>query len=89
MKLKYTHKQLSDHFKELFPGQRGFSVQSVKRLCTEKDIKKTTVIDDLDLDSVVSEAVLQVYQLFIHTLVWPLTVTLVVDLIFSFVYLFI
>ena len=57
VKLKYTHKQLSDHFKELFSGQRGFSVRLVESFCAEKEIKKKTVIDDQDLDSVISEAV--------------------------------
>ena len=42
VKSKCTHKQLSNHLKEVFPGQRGFSVRSIERFCAEKEITKTT-----------------------------------------------
>lgn len=57
---KYTHKQLSDELQQCFPGERGFSVRSVKRFCSEKGIRKTCDLDDQELDEVVSNAVLQV-----------------------------
>lgn len=57
---KYTHKQLSDELQQSFPGERGFSVRSVERFCSEKGIKKMCDIDDHELDEVVSSAVLQV-----------------------------
>ena len=64
VKSNCSHKQLSDHLKEAFPGQRGFSVRSIERFCAEKGIKKTTAIDDEDLDSIISEAVSQVHTIF-------------------------
>jgi len=57
---KCTHQQVSDELKTLFPGERGFSLRSVERFCCEKEIKKTTEIDDQQLDDVISEAVRQV-----------------------------
>ena len=57
---KYTHKQLSDELQNSLPGERGFSVRSIKRFCSEKGIKKLCDIDDHKLDEVVSNAVLQV-----------------------------
>ena len=57
---KYTHKQLSDELQRAFPDEKGFSVRSVKRFCSEKGIRKTCDIDDQELDEVISSAVLQV-----------------------------
>ena len=57
---KYSHRQLSDELQRAFPDERGFSVRSVKRFCSEKGIKKTCDVDDQELDEVVSSAVLQV-----------------------------
>ena len=56
----YTYKQISDQFKEAFPGERGFSVRSVERFCNHKGIRKTSEIDDQELDMIISEAVSQV-----------------------------
>ena len=55
-----TYKQISDQFNEAFPGERGFSLRSVERFCSKKGIKKTSEIDDQELDTVISEAVSQV-----------------------------
>ena len=64
---KCTHQQVSDELKSLFPGERGFSLRSVERFCCEKGIKKTTEIDDQQLDDVISEAVRQVpYRLLLR-----------------------
>ena len=57
---KYTHKQLSYELQRAFPDEKGFSVRSVKRFCSEKGIRKTCDIDDQELDEVISSAVLQV-----------------------------
>jgi len=57
---KCTHQRVSDELKSLFPGERGFGLRSVERFCSEKGIKKTTEIDDKELDNVISEAVRQV-----------------------------
>lgn len=60
---KCTHKQVSDQLQQSFPGEKGFSVRSIERFCSEKGIKKLPDIDDQELDEVVSSAVLQVESL--------------------------
>ena len=55
-----THKQISDELQQSFPGEKGFSVRSMERFCSDRGISKTCDIDDKDLDEVVSSAVLQV-----------------------------
>ena len=55
-----THKQISEQFSEAFPGERGFSVRSVERFCSKKRIKKTSEINEQELDAVIKEAVSQV-----------------------------
>ena len=73
---KCTHKQLSSELQQCYPGEKGFSVRSIKRFCSEKKIKKVASIliitvvthsyiqvsniDDQTLDEFVSTAVLQV-----------------------------
>ena len=57
---RYTYKQLSDELQQCFPGEKGYSVRSIKRFCSEKGIRKTSDIDQQELDEVVSSAVLQV-----------------------------
>ena len=70
---KYSHKQLSDELQRAFPDERGFSVRSIKRFCSEKSIKKTCNIDDQELDEVVSSAVSQVRCVF-ELAWWPLSI---------------
>ena len=55
-----THKQISDELQQSFPGEKGFSVRSMERFCSDRGISKTCDFDDQDLDEVVSSAVLQV-----------------------------
>ena len=57
---KYTHRQLSNELQLSFPGEKGFSVRSVERFCSEKGIKKITDISEEELEMILSEAVLQV-----------------------------
>ena len=57
---KCTHQQISDELKSSFPGERGFSLRSIERFCSEKGIKKITDIDDQQLDKIISDAVMQV-----------------------------
>ena len=57
---KCTHQQISDELKSSFPGERGFSLRSIERFCSEKGIKKITNIDDQQLGEVISDAVMQV-----------------------------
>ena len=55
-----THKQINDELQQSLPGEKGFSVRSVERFCSNKEISKTCDIEDQDLDEVVRSAVLQV-----------------------------
>ena len=59
---KWTHKMLSDELQQSFSGERGFSVRSIERFCSEKEIRKTCDMDDQQLDEVITDAVLQVRQ---------------------------
>ena len=58
---KFTHKKLSETFQQIFPGDRGFRVRSIKRFCNENSIRKTTSLDNQELDEVVAQAVTQVH----------------------------
>ena len=60
-----TYKQISDRFTEAFPGERGFSLRSVERFCNQKGIRKTSEINDQELDIVINEAVSQVANYYI------------------------
>ena len=60
VKERCTHKQISDELQQSFPAEKGFSVRSVERFCSNKGISKMCNIDNQDLDEVVSSAVLQV-----------------------------
>lgn len=53
---KWTHKMISDYFKENYQDERGLSVRSVQRFCARKEIHKTNRISDEVLDEVVSVA---------------------------------
>ena len=37
---KCTHKQLSSHLQQCYPGEKGFSLRSIERFCCEKGIRK-------------------------------------------------
>ena len=57
MKDKWTHRELSDHLKQTYPSQKGFSIRSLERFCSSKDIHKTARIKENDLDIVVEDAI--------------------------------
>ena len=57
---KYTHKQLSNELQMSFPGEKGFSLRSVERFCSDKGIKKMSDVSEEELETILSEAVLQV-----------------------------
>ena len=56
VKERWTHKQISGFLMERHPGQRGFSVRSIERFCSNKSIHKTSRIDDQNLDEAVTKA---------------------------------
>ncbi len=53
---KWTHKQISDCLSARYPGEKGFSVRSVQRFCSNMDIHKTSRISDCDLHEAVATA---------------------------------
>lgn len=59
-KEQWTHEQLSRYFSAKYPGERGFSIRTVRRFCAEKNISKTTKLCDADVDECISEAIAQV-----------------------------
>ena len=58
--MRKTHKQISEELQANFPGERGFSVRSIERFCSEKGIKKMSQLSDREVDMIVSEAIAQV-----------------------------
>ena len=57
----YTHLELSAELQRLYPGERGFSLRSIERFCSNAGISKTPLnIDDKSLNDIVTEAVLKV-----------------------------
>ena len=65
VKERWTHKQISGFLMESCPGQRGFSVRSIERFCSNKGIHKTSRINDLSLDVAVSKATAMVRSILI------------------------
>ncbi len=56
----WSHSKLSTILKELNQVSKGFSVRSVQRFCTEKNIHKTSRLAAQEVDKVVSDAVAKV-----------------------------
>ena len=52
---KYTHKQISNEFQMSFPGEKGFSVRSIERFCSDKGIKKVSNISEQELETILSK----------------------------------
>ena len=53
LRSKDGHKQISVFLEADHPGQRGFSVRSVERFCSNRGIHKTPRINDQKLDEAV------------------------------------
>lgn len=56
----WTHAQLSSCLMAEHPGERGYSVRSIERICSGKDIHKTTKLCDAEVDDLVTEAIAKV-----------------------------
>ncbi len=54
---KWTHGKLSDYLNQNYPGQRGFSIRSISRFCSDKDIHRTARLKKNELDPIVGEAI--------------------------------
>ena len=61
---RWTHKKLSLHLNQMYPQQKGFSIRSIQRFCTTKDIHKTSRLNNNNLDEVVQDAVKRVCIIF-------------------------
>jgi hypothetical protein len=57
---RWTHEELSESLRASYPGVKGFSVRSIERFCSDKDIHKTSRLSTEDLDGAVTGAVAQV-----------------------------
>ena len=57
---KYMHKQLSNELQVSFLDEKGFSLQSVERFCSDRWIKKMSDVSEEKLETILSETVLQV-----------------------------
>lgn len=54
---RWTHARLSDY---AYPGEKGFSVRSVERFCSEKNIHKTSRVQTHVLNQAVMDAITKV-----------------------------
>ena len=70
----WTHAQLSSFLIAEHPGERGFSVRSIERFCSDKGIHKTTKLCDVEVDELITGAVAKVLRIII-TVKW-VTLTL-------------
>ena len=61
-KERWTHSRLSDWLQQAYPGEKGLSVRSVRRFCSEKDTHKTSRISGDSLNCVVTEAISKVKE---------------------------
>uniref|UniRef100_A0A1X7TWZ3 Uncharacterized protein n=1 Tax=Amphimedon queenslandica TaxID=400682 RepID=A0A1X7TWZ3_AMPQE len=53
----WTQDRLSSHLKAAHPGERGLSVCSIEKFCSENDIHKTAKLSDVEVDDLVAEAI--------------------------------
>lgn len=57
---RWTHARLSDYLQLAYPGEKGFSVRSVERFCSEKNIHKTSRVQTHVLNQAVMDAITKV-----------------------------
>ena len=41
---KCSHRELSSQLQQCFPDEKGFSLRSIERFCSEKEIKKVPAV---------------------------------------------
>lgn len=56
-KEKWTYRKLSLYLQQVYPSERGFSIRSLERFCSLKDIHRTQRLTGSELDNAVSEAI--------------------------------
>ena len=56
-KERWTHQRVGSYLQQVNPAERGFSLRTVERFCTEKGISKLTPIPDDHLDRVVATSI--------------------------------
>lgn len=52
-----SYESISQHLQQLYPGQRGTSVRSVRRFCTDRAIRRRSVLSEAELDQVIASRV--------------------------------
>ena len=52
-----THDQISHHLKQIYPNRRGISARSVRRFCSQRDIRQRNEMNDDELDRVIESRV--------------------------------
>ena len=55
-----THAKLSVHLRVIYPGMKGFNVNSLERFCANKNIHRTSRPSTGELDKAVRGAIAQV-----------------------------
>ena len=67
-----TYKEVSEVLKARYPGERGFSVISVKRFCYKHGL--STTISQENLDNAVAEAISEVRNTLLRVnTIWPVS----------------
>ena len=59
-KERWTHQRVASYLQQANPAERGLSLRTVERFCTEKGISKLTPIPDDHLDRVVATSISKV-----------------------------
>ena len=64
----WTHKALSEHLTANYPSSRGFSVRSIERFCSERNIRRTSRLTKQEVEESVEQAVLEVLYYYTNLL---------------------
>ena len=65
---KWTHRRLSEYLMRRYSNTRGFSIRTIKRFCADKNIHRTSRLNEDELDEVVSQSVRMVCHTHTHNL---------------------
>ena len=64
---KWMYHWLSEYLMKRYSNTSGFSIRTIKRLCADKNIHRTSRLNEDELDEVVSQSVRMVRQTHTHT----------------------
>jgi len=60
---RWTHEKLSHYLNQTYPQQKGFSIRSIQRFCSDNGIHKTSRLSKDNLDAAVEVAIKRVMAL--------------------------